>query len=78
MAEEKKFDKTNTGSLNVNERKREGKQDPDYTGRINIEGKNYWLSGWKKTYGEKTFLSLSAKPTEPKIEQAKEQLDIPF
>ena len=53
------FDNTNKGALFVNERKENGKQ-PDYTGKINIDGVEKKLAGWKKeSKSGKTFLSLS-------------------
>jgi hypothetical protein len=39
-------DNTNKGVLFKNERMREGKQDPNLSGEINIDGVSYWLSGW--------------------------------
>lgn len=39
------FDNTNRGVLFRNERKQTDRH-PDYTGRININGTEYWLSGW--------------------------------
>lgn len=41
------FDKTNTGTLGVNNR-REKDTHPQHKGQINIEGVEYWLSGWEK------------------------------
>ncbi len=45
------FDNTNRGSIWKNEKKREGKQDADFTGSINIEGVEYWLNGWRRKEG---------------------------
>jgi hypothetical protein len=59
------FDNTNRGVL-FNERDRKTEDnDRDYGGRINIEGRDYWLSAWLKTSkkGNK-FLSLSVKAME--------------
>lgn len=62
------FDNTNSGALFTNDRKQD-ENHPDLNGTINIEGKEYWLSGWKKkSKAGKAFLSLSARP---KDEQAK-------
>src|SRR5579885_1177545 len=60
------YDNTNTGLLATNERKQTEKH-PDYSGSINIEGVEYWLSGWKRTgkagkLAGKQFLSLAVKP----------------
>lgn len=54
------YDDTNRGVLFPNDRKQHDKQ-PDYTGKINIDGKDYRLAGWKKTSrdGSKRFLSLA-------------------
>lgn len=62
----KQFDNTNRGLLAKNDRK-QSENHPDYTGSININGVEYWLSGWLKTgqngrlAGQK-FFSLSIKP----------------
>jgi hypothetical protein len=42
------YDNTNTGLLAKNERKEQPKH-PDMSGSINVEGVEYWLSGWVKT-----------------------------
>lgn len=61
------FDRTNTGTLGRNERKERDLQ-PDMTGQININGVEYWLSGWVKVAGPQAakpgskFLSLAVKP----------------
>lgn len=59
----KEYDRTNKGTLGKNKR-REKDTHPEYTGNINIEGREFWISGWVKTQqstGEK-FFSLSVKP----------------
>ena len=57
------YDKTNTGNLGKNQR-REKDTHPEYTGQINIEGVEYWLSAWIKENGQtgEKFFSLSVKP----------------
>lgn len=40
------YDNTNKGALWKND-KRETDKHPHYTGSINVEGKEYWLSAWK-------------------------------
>ena len=58
------YDNTNKGSLFKNDRK-EAANHPDYKGSINVEGTEYWASGWIKTAGPHAknpgskFLSLS-------------------
>ena len=57
------YDNTNRGALFRQEEKKSEKH-PDYKGEINIEGVDYWISGWIKPYqnGTKRMLSLSAEP----------------
>lgn len=43
-----KFDDRNRGSIWTNKKKREGKQDPDFTGSLNVDGKDYWVAAWKR------------------------------
>ena len=63
------FDNTNRGTLFKNEKKTEEKH-PDMNGSINIEGKDYWISGWKKTSKAGTsFLSLSVRAKEEQTRQ---------
>jgi uncharacterized protein (DUF736 family) len=63
------FDNTNRGSLFKNEKKEEEKH-PDMTGSINIDGTEYWISGWKKTSKAGSgFISLSVRP---KAEQTRQ------
>ena len=60
------FDNTNKGALSRNERREKDTQ-PEYTGTINVEGVEYWLSGWVKERkdGSGKFFSLSVKRKEP-------------
>jgi uncharacterized protein (DUF736 family) len=58
------FDSTNRGSLFKNDKKTEEKH-PDMSGTININGTEYWISGWKKQSKAGTgFISLSVRPKE--------------
>lgn len=61
-----KGNKPGEGALFENDRKREGKQDPDFTGTFTDErGREFWLSAWKhKSDKGVRYLSLSAKPKE--------------
>lgn len=44
-------DNTNSGMLARNDRKERDNQ-PDFTGVINVDGVDYWLSAWTKVGGE--------------------------
>jgi hypothetical protein len=55
------YDNTNSGALFQAKEKKTEKH-PDYDGSINIDGKDYWLSGWRKTSKNgNQFLSLSVR-----------------
>lgn len=63
------YDNTNSGLLAKNDRKEKDSQ-PDYRGKINVNGQDFWLSGWikvgregSKMAGQKYF-SLSVTPVE--------------
>jgi hypothetical protein len=63
------YDNTNSGLLAKNDRK-EKDSHPDYRGRINVNGQDFWLSAWikvgregSKMAGQKYF-SLSVTPME--------------
>ena len=64
MLKTKKFDETNRGALFKNKDKTQD-TDRDYSGTININGEEFWLSAWIKTSkaGNK-FMSLSVKQKE--------------
>ena len=59
-----------SGSIFVNDDKQK-ETHPDFKGSALIDGKAYWVSGWKKKTGAgKTWLSLSfkAKDAQPKAD----------
>lgn len=55
------YDNTNSGVLFKNDRK-ESEKHPDYTGKLNVNGEEFWLSAWIKTGQRGKFMSLSVKP----------------
>lgn len=64
------FDNENRGTLFNNEKKTEEKH-PDLSGSINVDGKEYWLSGWKRKSKAGTgFLSLSVRPKQEVTRQS--------
>ena len=67
-----KFNDTNRGVLFREERKdKEG--DRDYSGSLDVDGRQFWLSGWLKTSKKdgKKFLSISIKPKDVQAARAK-------
>jgi len=58
------YDDTNRGVLFRNDRKENDTQ-PDMTGKVDVEGKEYRLAGWtKESKAGKKFLSLAVTPSE--------------
>ena len=41
------YDNTNRGSIWKND-KQETEKHPDFTGSLNVDGKEYWVSAWKR------------------------------
>jgi len=54
------YDNTNRGALFKNTR-REKDSHPEYNGSINVDGHDYWISGWVKDGRSGKFFSLSVK-----------------
>jgi len=59
----KQYENTNKGVLFINDRK-EKDSHPDRKGSINVDGKEYWLSGWDKQTSKGDTISLSLQPKE--------------
>jgi len=61
------YDRTNTGIISKNDRK-EKDSHPDIRGDLNVEGIDYWISGWQKKRkdGSGSFYSLSIKRKDDK------------
>jgi len=70
--QKKKFDDTNRGALFNESHNKQKADDRDYAGTLNVEGREYWLSGWVKTSkAGKKFLSISVKAKNEPAAQAK-------
>lgn len=64
------FDNTNRGSLFKNEKKTEEKH-PDLNGSLNVDGKEFWISGWSKvSKGGQKFISLSIREKQEQTRQS--------
>lgn len=61
------YDDSNKGAIWKNERK-ETDSHPDFTGSLNVEGKEYWVSAWKRDPNadnpKAPALKFSVKPKE--------------
>ena len=68
------YDNTNKGIIGKNARK-EKDTHPDITGTLNVEGKEYFIDGWKKDRkdGSGSFYSLSVKPKEKQGQQTQQK-----
>ena len=63
------YDNTNRWTLNKNANKRDGKKDPDYKGKIDIDGKLFWIDGWITQSHKGAFISGSVKAVVPREDQ---------
>lgn len=65
------YDNTNRGSIWKNEKKEQDTH-PDFTGSLNVDGVEYWVSAWKRKEGaaaKAPALSFSVKPKEARAER---------
>ena len=61
------YDEKNRGAIWKNDRK-ETDNHPDFTGKINVEGVEYWVSAWKRRPDEdpgRPALNFSIRPKNP-------------
>lgn len=67
------YDETNRGALFKNEQKDSDKH-PDYKGKVNVNGVDFWLSAWVKTAESgRRYMSLSVQPKEQPREERNER-----
>jgi len=77
------YDNNLTGIISRND-KRETDQHPDIRGNCEIDGVQYWISGWRRERkdGGGSFYSLKFKPKDapakPAREPGSDDDDIPF
>ena len=60
------YDNRNRGSIWPNDKK-ETEKHPDFTGSLNVDGKDFWVSAWKRkpdANPKAPSLSFSVKPKE--------------
>ena len=66
------YDNTNSGVLFVNQYKEDGNSRPDFVGKLDVEGKEYRLAGWKNTSkAGKRYISV-------KVQEPQEKQEVPF
>ena len=71
------YSNENRGSIWPNDKKLTEKH-PDFTGSINVEGVDYWLSGWKRKEGANPKAPVLSFSIKRKDEVKKEpKADIP-
>ncbi len=61
------YDNTNKGVLWKNSYKEKGDKQPDVRGKINVEGKEYEISGWHNPAKENKTAYYSLKLSEPYV-----------
>jgi hypothetical protein len=62
------FDNTNRGAMFKNDTEGKSEGFPPYGGSLNVDGVDYWISGWVKEGSKGKFFSLSVKPKEQRQE----------
>ena len=62
-------DRNNSGTIAKNDRKTLDRH-PDIRGQCVIDGRAYWIAGWKRENARGVFYSLAFTPREPKEQPA--------
>lgn len=63
-------DNTNRGSIWKNDKK-EKDTHPDFTGSLNVDGVEFWVSAWKRKEGASPKAPALSMSIKPKDEQSK-------
>lgn len=63
------YDNTNRGVL-FREQEKKSDKSPDYTGKVDVDGKEYRLAGWIKDGKRGKFLSLAVSEPQERQEPA--------
>lgn len=66
------YDNTNTGVMFVND-KGDNPKRPDRKGSLNVDGTDYWISGWVREKDGKPYLSLKVERKEKQNQPAPRQ-----
>jgi hypothetical protein len=77
----KEYDNTNTGTLG-RAKERPTPKHPEFTGTLNVEGREYFLNAWVRTAKSGpnqggSFFSLSVKAKEPRNNQWQQANNVP-
>lgn len=78
-----KYDNTNSGILARNENRKSDKH-PEFTGTLNVDGREYWLSAWVnegRSGGKmegKRYFSIKVNPKEVARTSLDVDDDLPF
>ncbi|WP_316216764.1 hypothetical protein [Bradyrhizobium sp. SZCCHNR3003] len=68
----REHDNTNKGALFRNEH-RNSDRSPDYTGKLNVDGTEYWLSAWlQKAKDGSKYMSVAVRPQDSESREAKQ------
>ena len=69
------YDDKNRGALFRNDKEGGSESWPDFNGSLNVNGVDYWISGWKKISKKgAAFMSLSVVPKQkPRSDPARQE-----